>query len=299
MELRRLKYFKVLAEELHFMKASKILFITQPTLSNQIEQLEVELGVDLFSKSKRKIERKVELTQAGIELLPLVKILLQKADEIKSKMSKYHENSTTISVGVYNVSLKQIVPRLLQLINEEDGQAKIKVIEYKNSLEVVDNIKAGKIDLGLALNIKENNQLVCKEINHGYLTVIMHKSNPLCSIKNISIADLCTQKWVEISKEVHPFIKEINALFTQIKYNRKKDIVQEVSNLDLLCNMVNNKIGIAFINSQFDISQYKNIVQRKIFDGSTKKNEVIPISNVVVARRNSKSIIVKTLMDKL
>lgn len=63
MELRQLKYFVTVAEELQFSSASRKLLVSQPALSQQIKLLEEELGVDLFIKIKRQIYRKVELTE--------------------------------------------------------------------------------------------------------------------------------------------------------------------------------------------------------------------------------------------
>ena len=73
MELRHLQYFVVVAEELHFGRQTR-LQMTQPPLSQQIQQLEKEMGVTLFSRTKRK----VELTEAGEMFLKEVKKRLNK-----------------------------------------------------------------------------------------------------------------------------------------------------------------------------------------------------------------------------
>ena len=62
MELRQLRYFVTVAEELQFLSASRKLLVSQPALSQQIKLLESELGADLFISAKRHIYRKVELT---------------------------------------------------------------------------------------------------------------------------------------------------------------------------------------------------------------------------------------------
>ncbi|GAB3545273.1 LysR family transcriptional regulator [Spirosoma fluminis] len=65
MELRQFRCFVEIDQELHYQKAASQLFISQPALSQQIQLLKNELGVDLFVRSHRTIQRKVELTEAG------------------------------------------------------------------------------------------------------------------------------------------------------------------------------------------------------------------------------------------
>lgn len=79
LELRHLKYFKAIAEELHFGKAAEKLFITQPALSRQIKQLEEILETKLFKRDKRN----VEITHAGNYLLDETQYIFNHLDFIK------------------------------------------------------------------------------------------------------------------------------------------------------------------------------------------------------------------------
>ena len=102
MELRQLKYFIKSAEYLNFSEAAKHLYITQSTLSQQIKQLEFELGFTLFARNSRHIE----LTEAGEEFLPYAKRTIQDAEDGVQRLYDLQNVKTgTVRIGVtYSLS---------------------------------------------------------------------------------------------------------------------------------------------------------------------------------------------------
>src|SRR5690606_87333 len=96
MELRHLRYFRVVAEELHFRRAAERLHMAQPPLSAQIKQLEAELGVELFTRTTRQ----VELTPAGAAYLERVREILDAVDAAGHQAQRVADGSVgSLSIG--------------------------------------------------------------------------------------------------------------------------------------------------------------------------------------------------------
>jgi DNA-binding transcriptional LysR family regulator len=96
-ELRRLRYFVAVAEELNFGRAAARLLIAGPSLSQQIKALERDLGVQLFTRDRRS----VALTPAGASLLPHIRALLERADDLRSRAQRL-SGSEPVRIGYVN-----------------------------------------------------------------------------------------------------------------------------------------------------------------------------------------------------
>ncbi|GHO81053.1 hypothetical protein KSD_88240 [Ktedonobacter sp. SOSP1-85] len=115
MELRHLRYFIVVAEELHFSRAAEILHMAQPPLSQQIQNLESELGIPLLIRTKRS----VQLTPAGKAfLVEAKKVIAQTERAIETAHQAYNGLLGQLDIGFVGTAMAEILPTILKAFRE-------------------------------------------------------------------------------------------------------------------------------------------------------------------------------------
>ncbi len=270
MELRKLKSFLVVAKELHFGKAAEKLNISQPGLTNQIQQLESELGFELFDKEKKNNNRKVELTETGAYLMKEVSRVIELLDRTLKSAKVKSEKGKQLKFGILKISLTNDVVIILQKLQEKFPDTTFKIVEFNTAMKMQEALFKGSLDIGIT-----NLPLIFKSIdyqvlNTEYLNVIMPKNHPLAKYKKIKIEQLRNDRWVEFSKEICPTIlEEVEVYCRNVGFSREANIVQEVTNPELLMGLVNAGIGLAIYPS-FYSNGYDGIVSKELtfYDGT-------------------------------
>lgn len=186
MELRQLKYFVNVADNLSFSEAAKNLCVTQSTLSQQIKQLERELGTQLFIRSSHK----VALTEAGEELLPHAKNTIHSAEICISRISDLNElSSGTLNIGV-TYSFSPILTETLITFMRMYPLIKLNIF-YKPMSELMDLLKQREVDFVLAFKPSEPVEGVESHILfQNSLSAIVRSSHSLASSSSVSLAEL-------------------------------------------------------------------------------------------------------------
>lgn len=145
MELRHLRYFLTLAEELHFGNAAKRLFISQPPLSRQIKELEEELGAILFFRDNKR----VELTEAGKFFRKEAETLMKKLASVQQQTHQIHHSlAGEIKIGYISSVDKSKLGLLIQKLQKLYPYVQTKLFELSTirQIEALDN---GKMDIGI------------------------------------------------------------------------------------------------------------------------------------------------------
>jgi DNA-binding transcriptional LysR family regulator len=145
MELRRLRYFVAVAEELHFRRAAERLHLAQPALSAQVRKLEVELGVDLLHRTKRD----VSLTAAGTLFLEDARRLLRQADEAARTARNARTGAAgRIRLGHLPDAVPAVLPRAIAAFASRSPGVEI-VPETVPARRAVEEVRSGRLDVAV------------------------------------------------------------------------------------------------------------------------------------------------------
>lgn len=186
MEIRQLKYFLKVAETLNFSEASRKLFVTQSTLSQQIGHLEQEIGLPLFERNSHE----VCLTEAGKELLPYAQTTVAASEACMDHMNDLKKMLTgELNIGV-TFSFSNIMSETLFTFLHTYPGVKLNV-QYKTMQELMESLKRRELDLVLAFKpLKTDKAIDSRSIFSNRLAAIVNKSHPLARLSSVKLSEL-------------------------------------------------------------------------------------------------------------
>lgn len=206
MELRHLKYFVAVAEALSFTKAAARLRLAQPSLTRQIANLEEEIGVRLFTRSKTQ----VSLTEEGRSFLTDARRMLALADEsVRSIQQLSHGDSGELNVAYLPNFNFEMLPQSLANFREACPQVAINLFDMSPA-EQLRALESRKIDLGLIglRPASASKELQWECISHHEVVVFLPVKHELAQKKRIRLEDLKSEFFVTMSERTHPGFQE-------------------------------------------------------------------------------------------
>jgi DNA-binding transcriptional LysR family regulator len=295
MELRQLRYFVGVAEELHFGRAAEKIFVSQPALSQQIQLLEDEIGIELFNRAKRTQLRRVELTEAGSVFLIEAKNILQLSEKAIETARRIGLRQKIVKLGVYRMMLRTRIVEIIKIFSENFPEIEVKIIELPTFLSVQDALFDETIDLGITLLPLKYNQLTETPFKTGYLKVMLSENHPLAKEENLKLEQLKNEKWIEINKSIHTVFEDIEQMCKNAGFNRESFIVQEVSSIELLGGLVSLGVGIAFVPSFYDASRVQGIVCKELVNNDNTPYREVAIKQAICYKTNTSTPIIQAL----
>ena len=186
MELRQLKYFITSADTLNFTEAARQCFITQSTLSQQIKQLETELGVQLFER----IGKRVFLTETGRNFLPYARQTVADANYGMQRIKDMEELKTgRLCIGT-TFGLSALITDAIARFSEQYPEIHFEVMFLKQD-ELIDAVRERKVDFALTFEMMEKDDLLTEQpVKTYHLCAIVSDQNPLAQQATVSLRQL-------------------------------------------------------------------------------------------------------------
>lgn len=231
MELRQLKYFIRVADCLNFSEAAKESCISQSTLSQQIKQLEQELGSELFLRNSRT----VSLTEAGMELLPYARTTIKDADACIERIRDLKDILTgTMNIGV-TYSFSPILTETIFSFIKKYPKVKLNIF-YKPMSDLMDMLRDRKVDFVLAFKPSAPMEGIESHILfQNYLAAIVSSTHSLASEKKVSLEQIA-QHGIALPSKGLQARNMLDKVLERYNFNLKARI--ELNDPDILLNLV-------------------------------------------------------------
>jgi DNA-binding transcriptional LysR family regulator len=245
MELRHVRYFVAVAEHLHFGQAARALHIAQPSLSRQIRDLEREIGVPLFERSRHR----VQLTAAGFAFLEEARVLISRSDRSISLAREAAEGRIgTIRVGF---SLSALGPALIESFRSFSARYPNLTIRAKmlSSRDQFAQLAADQIDVGFAHAFPASESptgLGCTPVMSTRLVVAIARRHRLAERQAVLLTDLRGERLLVLSSDADSALSlQVRQLCSAVGY--EPPVSQELDDEGALLALVGAGLGAAIV----------------------------------------------------
>src|SRR5579862_1952635 len=247
MELRHLRYFVAVAEELHFHRAATRLHISQPPLSQQIRALERELGVTLLARNRRR----VALTAAGTGFLEDARAILESVDRAAERARGIARGSLgTLSIGfVGSAMFSPTLPGILREFRTAHPDVELVLRELPTSAQLT-ALAAGELDIGVIRGPVElaelDGQLELMTIQRERLVAAVPADHPLAAHRRLRGEDLRGEAFVILARREAPGLYAGLATAMGDSGGLPEDVL-EVAEMQTIISLVAGGFGVSLV----------------------------------------------------
>lgn len=259
MELRHLRYFVAVAEELNFSRAAEKLHIAQPPLSQQIQDLEAELGVQLFERTKRR----VELTEAGkIFLAEVEKVFEQVHQAVKAAQRASRGEVGKLAIGLNSSATYSVLPDLLRQFRQHCPDVEL-ILQELTTSQQLEKLQQNQIDLGLLYLPADTSELKVVSVLKEPLMVALPETHPLADRAEIAIAQLIDEPLILPPPRLgEGLYSQIMRFFDGIGFHPK--VTQTATLVQTAIALVAGGVGIALVPASLQNLKRASVVYRTI-----------------------------------
>lgn len=245
MELRHLRYYVAVAEELSFRRAAERVRVAQPALSKQIKDLEYDVGAKLLDRNTAG----VALTDAGATFLRAARDILERAERAIAEAREAESgNRGTLKVANVSAVSASFMPAALSAFHARypDVDVTLEELMLPDQIAALD---AGKVQVGFSVQLADGafpDHLEHFKVLESEICVVLGSSHPLARKREIALADLVDERLLCIESGAHDLHrKRINALFAT--RGLKHGALKRVGSIESLQAMIEGDQGVSFL----------------------------------------------------
>ena len=290
MTLTQLEYIVAVDTHRHFALASEKCFVTQPTLSMQIQKLELELGVKIFDRTRQPVIP----TEIGAGIIAQARVILREANVIEQIINDQKDIMTgEIRIGIIPTLAPYLLPPLFKQMREKYPQLDLAIKETITG-EVIQELKNNRLDCGLVVTPLKDPSIREDVLFYEELFVYVSRKNALCDKKYVLVNEIDPdQLW--LLEEGHCFRSQVLNL-CELQKGSDFHFRYETGNIETLRRMVDKSDGITILPElavmEFSKPQLKLVKRLK---------EPSPVREVslVTHRDHLKAKLIKTLKEEI
>jgi DNA-binding transcriptional LysR family regulator len=259
MELRHLRYVVTLAETLHFGRAAEKLHLSQPPLSHQVRQLEDELQVKLFHRTKRQ----VQLTEAGRMFVQEARVILAQAAHASNLASRVTRGQVgQLTVGVAGPADAPIFVEILRAFANRHPKVHI-VLRNLGSMDQTQAISEGRLHVGFVALPIDDAGLATETVLRQPILIALPPEHPLAPLEQVPLQALANEPQIMFARSNGPrFFDAVLAACRQAGFSM--NIAHEVDNLYTACALVGAGLGVCFVPAGMQDGRTSSMILRPV-----------------------------------
>jgi DNA-binding transcriptional LysR family regulator len=288
MELRQLGYFRMVARELHFRRAAEQLCIVQPALTRQIKQLEEELGVVLFHRTKRR----VELTEAGVYLYREVEVLFERLDAVKRNLGSIQAGQMgTLRISYAGSAMVSLLPPILARLRQQWPLVQTHLREM-TATEQLEAVRSGKADVGFVRNPPPDERLHCRVVQRETFSVVLPGGHPLAAGAFRGLDQLAGEPFILPPQSAGPlYVDLLMRLCGRAGF--VPAVVHETAFGDTVMRLVAQGLGVALVPTSLTRGVTLPVCCIELVDAG------LPAELSMIWRKDDQSPLVRQLVDSV
>ncbi|MFA4867512.1 MAG: LysR substrate-binding domain-containing protein [Pedobacter sp.] len=242
MTLVQLEYIVAVDTYRSFVGAAEKCFVTQPTLSMQVQKLEEMLNVKIFDRSKQPVIP----TEIGSQIIEQARIVLQESQKIKEIISDQQQEVTgELKVGIIPTVAPYLLPKVIAAMMEKYPDLKLDIWEYTTE-DIIHHLKTGVLDCGIMATPLGDNALNEQPLYYENFVTYISKISKLYKKKTIDADDLESEN-IWLLNEGHCMRSQVLNICRSTKQNRLQGLTYNTGSVETLIRMVDVNNGATLL----------------------------------------------------